>query len=113
MAGPASRRQQFSYVRLALLNFCCDFLSAYSSSCNSCGTNSPDIVSSWLSISMPRMAVNAPEDVEGVLRSIMLQAKLAKVVLPFTLLAVYVVWMQSRSDRVVRLLVSERLSRAA
>ena len=43
----------------------------------------------------------------------MLQAKLAKVVLPFTLLAVYVVWMQSRSDRVVRFLSSKRLSRAA
>ena len=30
-----------------------------------------------------------------------LQAKLAKVVFPFSLLAIYVVWMQSRSDRVV------------
>ena len=30
-----------------------------------------------------------------------LQAKLAKVILPFSLLAIYVVWMQSRSDRVV------------
>lgn len=32
-----------------------------------------------------------------------MQARIAKVTLPFTLLAFYVVWMQSRSDRVVRL----------
>ena len=30
-----------------------------------------------------------------------LQARIAKVTLPFTLLAFYVVWMQGRSDRVV------------
>ena len=39
---------------------------------------------------------------EEVLRIDLLQAKIAKVVFPFTLLAVYVVWMLSRSDRVVR-----------
>ena len=48
--------------------------------------------------------------VEAVLIGDLLQAKIAKVVLPFTLLAAYVVWMQSRSDRVVRALAASDIS---
>ena len=48
--------------------------------------------------------------VKAVLRRGLLQAKIAKIVLPFTVLALYVVWMQSRSDRVVRALTASDMS---
>ena len=48
-------------------------------------------------------ATNSITNLKSTVRvwSAVLQARIVKVTLPFTLLAFYVVWMQGRSDRVV------------